>query len=68
MQEKTQQTQMDIQQLPDEEVFRMSSEALKIADRNTVNYMIEESIRRSEESPEQINKELDATQKERVCE
>ena len=33
---------MDIQQLPDEEVFRMSSEALRIADRNTVKYMIEE--------------------------
>ena len=29
MQEKNQQMYMDIQQLPDEEVFRMSSEALK---------------------------------------
>ena len=35
MQEKNQQMYMDIQQLPDEEVFRMSSEALRIADKNT---------------------------------
>ena len=33
---------MDIQQLPDEEVFRMSSEALRIADRNTALYMLQE--------------------------
>ena len=42
MQEKNQQMYMDIQQLPDEEVFRMSSEALRIADRNTALYMLHE--------------------------
>ena len=54
MQEKNQQMYMDIQQLPDEEVFRMSSEALRIADRNTALYMLHElqaKVRQSNGEP-----------------
>ena len=54
MQEKNQQMYMDIQQLPDEEVFRMSSEALRIADRNTALYMLHElqaKVRQSNGDP-----------------
>ena len=54
MQEKNQQMYMDIQQLPDEEVFCMSSEALRIADRNTALYMLHElqaKVRQSNGEP-----------------
>ena len=54
MLEKNQQMYMDIQQLPDEEVFRMSSEALRIADRNTALYMLHElqaKVRQSNGEP-----------------
>ncbi len=54
MQEKNQQMYMDIQQLPDEEAFRMSSEALRIADRNTALYMLHElqaKVRQSNGEP-----------------
>ena len=57
-----------------EEVILMFSEALKIADRNTVKYMIEELQDRAtqaeekqklaEENQKQISKELDAARKE----
>lgn len=50
-----------------EEVLNMYSEALRILDRNTVRYMIEEQqkeIEQSKEELEQSKKELEESKKE----